>query len=416
MTGRSDEDLDLLVGVDGAVTMRVTEFHGVHGRRVVRGVDVLVQVRVGLRCGDLGVHVVVRLGALDLDDAAAPVDPGVGLVGLPAELGGVEPVEVDPVLGRLALAVEGAADLHVAVRRVDVGEVVLLAHPGLADDVPPIMIEVAVDELLRQAVGGVFHHIVVRRESHSAGGLVLGGLGGVLPTALVRRDLAGGIRRVLVIGQLVGTGEFDIVKVIAGIPFRGRDGFEGETHCGDLVGHEIRAGVCIPLLVVRAVGRGRGRDGGHPLADLVAVFGRDSGGFLRGLLVWFADQDLHLVHVGAGRAGMLQTPFHHGARRDLHILIDRGALLVGGQFGELVVVDGIVIEFHIASLAAHAAGMMRVSLGGVPSEIQPVPIGNGPACGGHGASRTVFAGTGIDGGEQLALVVFVRTRLPQRRP
>ena len=113
---------------------------------------------------------------------------------------------------------------------------------------------------------------------------------------------------------------------------------------------------------------------------------------------------------------MLQTPFHHGARRDLHILIDRGALLVGGQFGELVVVDGIVIEFHIASLAAHAAGIMRVSLGGVPSEIQPVPIGNSPACGGHGASRTVFACTGIDGGEQLALVVFVRTRLRQCRP
>ena len=129
----------------------------------------------------------------------------------------------------------------------------------------------------------------------------------------------------------------------------------------------------------------------------------------------FADHDLHLVHVGAGRAGMLQTPFHHGARRDLHILIDRGTLLVGGQFGELVVVDGIVIEFHIASLAAHA-GIMRVSLGGAPSEIQPVPIGNSPACGGHGASRTVFAGTGIDGGEQLALVEFVRTRLRQCRP
>ena len=45
-----------------------------------------------------------------------PVDPGVGLVGFPAELVRVEPVEVDPVLGRLALAVQRAADLHVAVR------------------------------------------------------------------------------------------------------------------------------------------------------------------------------------------------------------------------------------------------------------------------------------------------------------
>ena len=188
VAGRSDEDLDLLIGVDGAVPVRVPEFHGVHGGRAVRGVDVLVQVRVGLRCGDLRVHVVVRMGPLDLDDAAAPVDPGVGLVGLPAEPARVEPVEVHPLLGRLALAVQRAADLHVAVRRVDVGEVVLVGHFGLADDVPPIMVEVAVDELLRQAVGGVFHHIVIRRETHAAIGLRLGLLDGV--RGRIRRNLA----------------------------------------------------------------------------------------------------------------------------------------------------------------------------------------------------------------------------------
>ena len=188
MAGRSDEDLDLLIGVDGPVPVRVPELHRVHGRIIVRGVDVLVQVRVGLRCGDLGVHVVVRLGALDLDDAAAPVDPGVGLVGLPAEPARVEPVEVHPLLGRLALAVQRAADLHVAVRRVDVGEIVFRAHPGLADDVPPIMVEITVDELLRQAVGGVFRHIVIRHETHAAIGLRLGLLDGV--RGCIRRNLA----------------------------------------------------------------------------------------------------------------------------------------------------------------------------------------------------------------------------------
>ena len=188
VAGRSDEDLDLLIGVDGAVPVRVPELHGVHGGRAVRGVDVLVQVRVGLRGGDLRVHVVVRAAALDLDDAAAPVDPGVGLVGFPAELVRVEPVEMHPLLGRLALAVQRAADLHVAVRRVDVGEVVLLAHPGLADDVPPIMVEITVHDLLRQAVGGVFRHIVIRRETHAAIGLRLGLLDGV--RGRIRRNLA----------------------------------------------------------------------------------------------------------------------------------------------------------------------------------------------------------------------------------
>ena len=116
--------------------------------------------------------------SLDLDDAAAPVDPGVGLVGLPAELGGVEPVEVDPVLGRLALAVEGAADLHVAVRRVDVGEIVLVGHFGLADDVLPVVVEVAVDELLRQVGRGVGGHAVVGCEAQGSRGTGFGLLGG----------------------------------------------------------------------------------------------------------------------------------------------------------------------------------------------------------------------------------------------
>ena len=92
------------------------------------------------------------------------------------------------MLGRLALAVQRAADLHVAVRGVDVGEIVFRAHLGLADDIPPIMVEVAVDDLLRQAVGGVFRHIVIRRETHAAIGLRLGLLDGV--RGRIRRNLA----------------------------------------------------------------------------------------------------------------------------------------------------------------------------------------------------------------------------------
>lgn len=176
----------------------------------MRGVDVLVQVRVGLRCGDLGVHVVVRLGALDLDDAAAPVDPGVGLVGLPAEPGGVEPVEVDPVLGRLALAVQRAADLHVAVRGVDVGEIVFRAHLGLADDIPPIMVEVAVDELLRQVGRGVGGHVVVGCEAQGSRGSGFGLLGG--PGGLVGGHAAVGVGRVLVVRKPVRLVEHDVIQ------------------------------------------------------------------------------------------------------------------------------------------------------------------------------------------------------------
>ena len=190
--------------------MRVAELDGVHGRHAVRGVDVLVQVRVGLRGGDLGVHVVVRLGALDLDDAAAPVDPGVGLVGLPAEPGGVEPVEVDPVLGCLALAVEGAADLHVAVRRVDVGEVVLVGHFGLADDVLPVVVEVAVDELLRQVGRGVGGRVVVGCEAQGSRGSGFGLLGG--PFRRVGGHAAVGVGRVLVIRKLVRLVEHDVIQ------------------------------------------------------------------------------------------------------------------------------------------------------------------------------------------------------------
>ena len=362
-----------------------------------------------LICAQFGVHVAGTRVPLELDLVRMPLR---GLVLDSGDLGGIpgESVRIERRREGDPLSFMGWVVDHFVLAADAPPVIILLVVAILAQDVGSRIFEVAVDQMVRQAAR------VVGGEPDFAVGLGLGGLGGVLLATLVRRDLAGGIRRVLVIGQLVGTGEFDIVKIVAGIPFRGRDGFEGETYRGDPVGHEIRAGVRIPLLVVRAVGRGRGRDGGHLLADLVAVLGRDAGGLLRGLLVWFADHDLHLIHVGAGRAGMLQTPFHHGARRDLHILVDRGALLVGGQFGELVVVDGIVIEFHIAGLAAHTAGIMRVSLGGAPGETRPVPIGNGPACGGHGASRTVFAGTGIDGGEPLALVVFVRTRPRQSRP
>ena len=50
------------------------------------------------------------------------------------------------------------------------------------------MVEAAVDNLLRQAVGGVFRNIVIRRETHAAIGLRLGLLDGV--RGRIRRNLA----------------------------------------------------------------------------------------------------------------------------------------------------------------------------------------------------------------------------------
>ena len=244
VAGRADHDLHLVE--IRAVEAGVLQPHLVQGAG--HGPDVLVDGCAGLVGAELRVHVVGGgVVVLEFDRVGLLLDVASGLLGAgPAELGLVPPVDGGPLpAGAIGKAggVQGLARV-----RVDAGPA--------AEAVLPLVVvvhaEVAVDQMVRQAGVGI------RDGLDGSVGLGLGGLGGVLPAALVRRNLAGRIRRVLVVSQLVGTGEFDVVKIIAGIPFRGRDGFEGETYRGDPVGHEIRAGVRIPLLVVRTVGRGRG--------------------------------------------------------------------------------------------------------------------------------------------------------------
>jgi len=424
VAGRSDEDLDLLIGVDGAVPVRVPELHGVHGGRAVRGADVLVQVRVGLRGGDLRVHVVVRAGALDLDDAAPAVDLSVGLVGFPTELGRVEPVQMHPLLGCLALAVQRAADLHVAVRGVDVGEIVFRAHLGLADDVPPIMVEITVHDLLRQAVGGVFRHIIIRHELHAAVGLVLGGLGGVLPAALVRRNLAGGIRSVLVVVQAVCLVEHDVVEHVAVVELLGVDALEREAGRGLPVGDQVGALVGLPLVgVVAVVAVGDlGGDGGGLLVEFVAVPVDGGAGHFDGLLVaGRADHDLHLIEVRAVEAGVLQQHLVQGAGHGPDVLVDGGAGLVGAELRVHVVGGGVVVlEFDrvglLLDVASGLLGAGPAELGLVPPvDGGPLPAGAiGKAGGVQGLARVrVDAGPAAEAVLPLVVVVHAEVAVDQ---
>ena len=73
----------------------------------------------------------------------------------------------------------------------------LVQPPSCPSLVVVVHAEVAVDQMVRQAGVGI------RDGLDGSVGLGLGGLGGVLLAALVRRNLTGCIGRVLVIGELV---------------------------------------------------------------------------------------------------------------------------------------------------------------------------------------------------------------------
>ena len=141
-----------------------------------------------LICAQFGVHVAGTRVPLELDLVRMPLR---GLVLDSGDLGGIpgEPVRIE---GR---------------REGDPSRLGCEDHPVLAADAPPIALivqdvgsrifEIAVDEVVRQAC------VRVRDGLDGSVGLGLGGLGGVLLTALVRRNLAGGIRSVLVVGERI---------------------------------------------------------------------------------------------------------------------------------------------------------------------------------------------------------------------
>ena len=166
------------------------------------GVDVLIDGGAGLRGGDLRVHVVVGMGALDLHDAAATVDIRVGLRALPTELGCVETVDVRPFAAGLTV-LQFAAVLDVAVRRIDVGEIVFGGHVG--DELRPLVVEITVDEVVRQAA-----HVRIRDGLHGTRGGCGRGFGAV--GLRLGWDGTRSILSVLVVVKTVRPVEHDVIQ------------------------------------------------------------------------------------------------------------------------------------------------------------------------------------------------------------
>ena len=256
------------------------------------------------------------------------------------------------------------------------------------------MVEVAVDELLRQAVGGVFRHIIIRHELHAAGGLVLGGLGGVLPATLVRRNLAGGIRSVLVVVQAVCLVEHDAVEHVAVVELLGVDAPEREAGRGLPVGDQVGALVGLPLVGVVAVVavRDLGGDGRGLLVEFIAVPVDAGAGHFDGLLVaGRADHDLHLVEVRAVEAGVPQPHLVQGAGHGPDVLVDGCAGLVGAELRVHVVGGGVVVlEFDRVGLLLDVASGL---LGAGPAELGLVP----PVDGGPLPAEAIGKAGGVQG-------------------
>ena len=197
----------------------------------------------------------------------------------------------------------------------------------------------------------------VSRESDTARGLGLGGLYGVLLATLIRRDLAGRVGCVLVIGQLVGTGEFDVVHeiadVVAGQGLNVFEPFEALEHEYRVLlsfGHLVIAFVRLPLAaMVSGIGVGYlcGDGGGLP-AHLVAMAVRgDAGHFHRRRVGHVgAHEDLHLVGMGGLAAGVLEPDLvQYSAVAGGHVLVDAGVVLLGDDLRIRVLGVAILLQF-----------------------------------------------------------------------
>ena len=351
-SGLADHDLHAVVLV--RVAGRVLEAPLVHDAG--RGGDVLVDVLASLGCGDLAPHV-ARVGRIRGVVAALHLD-GVGtggvVVGSPAELAGIPVVE---------LAVQRVADD--AGLRADYGEVgcvVTAVDPlVLVDDLVAAIIERAVHQMVRQI------RRIIRHRLHVSGSLRFGGLDGVLLATLIRRDLAGRVGCVLIVCELVRLAETDVIQQIAVPRAVSLDAMEGETRDG--AGGDVRAGVRLPLARMRslleliAVGYLRvadlGADDRADLAELVSMPVRGgAGGFLRGLLARFADDDAHLVQVAGVETGVFEAPLVHDSRNGGDILVDGSAGLGGVDLAVMVGSVGLIVDLHVV-------GAFEVRIGGI---------------------------------------------------
>ena len=339
-SGFADHDLHAVVLV--RVAGRVLEAPLVHDAG--RGGDVLVDVLALLGCGDLAPHV-ARVGRIRGVVAALHLDgvgTGGGVVGFPAELAGIPVVE---------LAVQRVADD--AGLRADYGEVGCVAVDPLVlvDDLVAAIIERAVHQMVRQI------RRIIRHRLHVSGSLRFGGLDGVLLATLIRRDLAGRVGRVLVVGQLVGTGEFDVVHeiadVVAGpglIIFEPFEALEHEYRVLLSFGHLVIAFVRLPLAaMVSGIGVGYLCGDGRGLpAHLVAMAVRGDAGHLHRRRVGRvgAHEDLHLVGMGGLAAGVLQPDLvQYSAVAGGHVLVDAGVVLLGDDLRIRVLGVAILLQF-----------------------------------------------------------------------
>ena len=342
LAGFADHDLHAVVLA--RVAGRVLEAPLVHDAG--RGGDVLVDVLASLGCGDLAPHV-ARVGRIRGVVAALHLDgvgTGGGIVGFPAELAGIPVVE---------LAVQRVADD--AGLRADYGEVgcvVPAVDPlVLVDDLVAAIIERAVHQMVRQI------RRIIRHRLHVSGSLRFGGLDGVLLATLIRRDLAGRVGCVLVIGQLVGTGELDVVHEIADVVagqglniFEAFEALEHEYRVLLSFGHLVIAFVRLPLAaMVSGIGVGYLCGDGRGLpAHLVAMAVRGDAGHLHRRRVGRvgAHEDLHLVGMGGLAAGVLQPDLvQHAAVAGGHVLVDAGVVLLGDDLRIRVLGVAVLLQF-----------------------------------------------------------------------
>ena len=203
--------------------------------------------------------------------------------------------------------------------------------------------------------GQRFGRVVVRHGLHGSGGLGFGLLDGV--RGRIRRDGAGRVIGILIVGQLVGAGEFDVVHEIADIVagqglnlFEPFEALEHEYRVLLSFGHLVIAFVRLPLCAMIAgigVGHLRGDDRGLP-AHLVAMAVRGDAGHLHRRRVGRvgAHEDLHLVGMGGLAAGVLEPDLvQYSAVAGGHVLVDAGVVLLGDDLRIRVLGVAILLQF-----------------------------------------------------------------------
>ena len=197
--------------------------------------------------------------------------------------------------------------------------------------------------------------VVVRHGLHGSGGLGFGLLDGV--RGRIRRDGAGRVIGILIVGQLVGAGEFDVVHeiadVVAGqglILFEPFEALEHEYRVLLPLGHQVGALVGLPLCAMIAgigVGHLRGDGGGLP-AHLVTMAVRGDAGHLHRRRVGRvgSHEDLHPVGMGGLAAGVLEPDLvQHAAVAGGHVLVDAGVVLLGDDLRIRVLGVAVLLQF-----------------------------------------------------------------------